>query len=96
MRRKNQRSAAPRSRSIKPFADDAGAQRIGELAIENRTDRVALYGSLDLTRDQSGLRRARALKRVVNAVVRALAAEESLPESVAGPEKPQKVKNPFA
>ena len=96
MTHKNQKPAAPRSRSIEPFADNASAQRIGELAIENRTDRVSLYGSLDLTRDQSGLRRARALKRVVDAVVRALAAEESLPESVAGPEKPQRVKNPFA
>ena len=81
---------------IKPFADEARAQRIGELSIENRTDRVSLYGSLDLTRDHAGLRRARELKRIIDAVVRALKAETNLPETVAGPEKPQKTTNPFA
>ncbi len=80
---------------INPFADEAGAQRIGDLSIENRTDRVSLYGSLDLTRDQAGLRRAQDLKRIVDAVVRALAAETDLPETVAHPKKPQTVRNPF-
>lgn len=84
------------ARTIEPFADESGAQRIGELSIENRTDRVSLYGSLDLTRDQAGLRRARDLKRILDAVVRALAAEAELPDTAAGPETPQQVKNPFA
>ena len=88
-----EKKAAPR---IKPFADEAGAQRIGELVVENRTDRVSLYGSLDLTRDHVGLRRARELKRIIEAVVGALKAETNLPETVAGPEKPKRVKNPFA
>ena len=84
------------AQNIKPFADEAAAQRIGELSVENRLDRVSLYGSLDLTRDQRGLRRAQDLKRIVDAVVRTLAAEANLPEAVAGPEEPQTVKNPFA
>ena len=34
---------------LKPFADDAASISIGELTVENGTDRIALYGSLDLT-----------------------------------------------
>ena len=45
-----------------PFADDAASVSIAKLTIENTTDRIALYGSLDLTRDRQGLVHARALK----------------------------------
>ncbi len=38
--------------TLTPFADDAASVSIGKLTIENGTDRVALYGSLDITRDQ--------------------------------------------
>lgn len=40
---------------LTPFADDAASIPIGELTVENGTDRIALYGSLDLTRDKQGL-----------------------------------------
>jgi hypothetical protein len=41
-----------------PFADDSTSLSIGDRAIENGTDRVALYGSLDITRDQAGQKQA--------------------------------------
>jgi len=81
---------------LTPFADESEALRIGGLTIENRTDQVSLYGSLDLTRDQTGLRHARALKRIAEAVVRTLEAETDLPETIAEPELPRRTKNPFA
>ena len=47
---------------LTPLADDAASISIGELTVENGTDRIALYGSLDLTRDKPGLAQGRALK----------------------------------
>ena len=38
------------------FADDAVSVSIGKFTVENGTDRIALYGSLDLTRDRRGSR----------------------------------------
>ena len=45
--------------ALTPFADDAASVSVGKLTFENGTDRVALYGSLDITRDQQGLAHAR-------------------------------------
>lgn len=81
--------------TLKPFADDATAIAISELRVENGQDQIAIYGSLDLTRDKAGLKHAHDLKAVLDAVVRVLEADSSLPEHIAPPEKPQTVKNPF-
>lgn len=80
---------------LTPFADDAASIGIGELTIENGTSRVALYGSLDITRDKTGLKQALALKAVLDEVVGALQADKALPDRVAPAEKPKSVKNPF-
>ena len=47
-----------------PFADDAALETIGKLKVENGTDRLTLYGALDITRDKPGLAQARALLTV--------------------------------
>ncbi|KQP88869.1 hypothetical protein [Methylobacterium sp. Leaf117] len=79
-----------------PFADDAAVQTIGGLSIENGTDRIGIHGTVDLTRDASGLVRARALALTLSAIVTALEAV-SLPEETAdGARSPETVKNPFA
>lgn len=79
-----------------PFADDAAVQTIGGLSLENGTDRIALHGSLDLTRDRPGLDRARALAATLAAIV-AVLESEALPEAVAEATRPgTSVKNPFA
>jgi len=82
-------------KTITPFANDSEAMSLGDFTIENGTDQVSLYGSLDLTRDKAGLKQAHALKAVVDAVVAALEAERNLPELISPPEKPKQVKNPF-
>ena len=46
-----------------------------DLNIENRLDRVSLYGSVDITRDQEGLAQALRLKDVIDGMVSALNAE---------------------
>ena len=82
-------------RTMTPFANASESLGIGGLTVENRTDRVALYGSLDLTRDKQGLAHARKLKALLDEVVQALEAAEELPDRVAAPEAPETVKNPF-
>ena len=82
--------------TLKPFADDATTTAIGELTVENGQDRIAVYGSLDLTRDKAGLKQARDLKALLDEVVRVLETDKALPERIAAPEKPKTVKNPFA
>ena len=56
---------------------------------------MAVYGQLDLTRDKTGLKLARELKAVLDAVVRHLEAAHDLPEQVPPPEPTKTVKNPF-
>ncbi len=80
---------------MKPYADNAASIGIGELTVENGTDRVSVYGSLDLTRDKQGLLRARQLKALLDHVLHALEADPHLPDQVPPPEKPTTVTNPF-
>lgn len=91
------RKAKPKqAQGFEPFADDAAVQTFGDLSIENGAMRIAIHGSLDLTRDRDGLERARTLKAVVDAIVAALEAQD-LPEVVAEETRaPKPVKNPFA
>ena len=80
--------------NFKPFKNEEESLTIDDLTIENRLDRVSLYGSVQLTRDKTGLQHARQLKELVDAVVAALEAEKGLPEHIAV--KPtDKVDNPF-
>ncbi|MGU3422761.1 hypothetical protein [Methylobacterium sp. D54C] len=85
------------SRGFAPFADDAGVRSVGALSFENGKDRIALHGSLDLTRDRTGLEQARLLRETLDAIVKALEASD-LPDAVAEvPDAPPgTVKNPFA
>ncbi len=80
---------------MKPFADDSAAMEVGDLKLENGRDRIACYGSLDLTRDKAGLALARQLHALMAAVVQALEADTSLPDAIPPPKKRGSVKNPF-
>jgi hypothetical protein len=37
-----------------PYANEEDSLQIGDLTLENRVDRISLYGSLDLTLDKDG------------------------------------------
>ena len=81
---------------FRPYADDAAVTTVGDLTVENGTARIVLHGGLELTRDAAGLARARALERVLGAIVQALAAED-LPDAVEEPPAPVgQARNPFA
>ena len=83
------------NKTISPFANESESLGIGDLTIENRTDRISIYGSIDLTRDKAGLEHARMLKAVLDKVVQALESEKNLPDKIAPPDTPDEVANPF-
>ncbi|WP_424138525.1 hypothetical protein [Roseomonas chloroacetimidivorans] len=79
-----------------PYANEVATMRLGQMTLENRVDRVSLYGSLDLTRDKVGLAQARRLRALLEATVAALEAEgDKLPDRVRTGEHTDQVKNPF-
>lgn len=82
---------------IKPFADDEAAASIGDLSIENGTTKVAISGSVEITRDEAGLERARALKRLADDLVTELESgnvpQQAAPTRTAAVDT---VANPFA
>jgi hypothetical protein len=82
---------------IKPFADNDAAASIGNLTIENGTTKVAISGSVEITRDQAGLERARALKRLADDLVAELEAGHP-PQQFAATQTASvdQVANPFA
>lgn len=82
--------------TISPFADEAASTSIGGLTIENRLDRVSLYGSLDLTRDRQGLEDARRLQTLLEAIVQVLEGEgDHLAEKDQSKPNVTQVRNPF-
>ncbi|TCS34743.1 hypothetical protein EDC30_11275 [Paucimonas lemoignei] len=78
---------------FKPFQDETTSLTLDQLTIENRMDRIAVYGSLQITRDKSGLQWARQLKEWLDATVAALE-QEVLPEQVEIRPK-ERIENPF-
>ena len=82
-------------KTISPFTNESESLGIGDLTIENRTDRISIYGTIDLTRDKAGLEHARILKAVLDKLVQALETEKNLPDKIASPDIPDEVANPF-
>jgi hypothetical protein len=82
-------------KTIKPYANESDSVGIADLTVENRTDRVSVYGSIDLTRDKQGLKHARDLRDLLDRVVKALETEKDLPDRVPPPEATDSVENPF-
>jgi hypothetical protein len=79
---------------IKPFRNERDSLQIGDLAVENRIDRISIYGSIDITRDKEGLALARQLKKILDLTLAELEKEE-LPERIALATV-ETVDNPFA
>ena len=84
---------------FKAYANDADVLNIqgDALSVTNGTTRVVISGTLELSRDQRGLKAALALKQALDSVVAALQAQADLPERIKGePDaKPGVIDNPF-
>lgn len=81
---------------MKPFADDSAATSVGDLRLENGRDRIACYGSLDLTRDQAGLALAREMRQALESIIQVLEADKALPASIPPTKQPGTMRNPFS
>lgn len=81
---------------IHPYQNEAESISFGTLTIENRVDRVTIYGNLDVTRDKAGLANARQLKEIVDLIVHALEETTDLPDKIGAPKPTKTIKNPFA
>lgn len=77
-----------------PYQNESDCIQIGELNIENRLDRISIYGSIDLTKDKAGLAVTQELKKIIDAALLELE-KADLPEKITI-EKSEAVDNPFA
>ncbi|MGB4346121.1 MAG: hypothetical protein WBJ21_06955 [Burkholderiaceae bacterium] len=80
--------------TLQPFQNEADSITIGELTIENRLDQLELYGSLAISRDQTGLQLALELKGLIDEAVRHLQSVADLP-AVIELKPTDSVDNPF-
>lgn len=78
---------------FKPFETGNESSSIYDLTLENQIDCVSLYGNLQITKDQVGLKAAKALQQLINDVVIALEKEELPAQIERKPE--QEIENPF-
>lgn len=78
---------------FKPFEQGDQSSAIYDLTLENEVDCVSLYGNLQITKDQAGLKAAKALQSFINEVVMVLEAQ-SLPEQIER-KLEQEIENPF-
>lgn len=79
---------------LEPFANESDTCSIGDLTIENRIDRVSIYGRLEISANLAGQANITALKRLVDGTAAALQANKKLPEMV-NIEEAKEVPNPF-
>lgn len=88
-------------RDFKPFENESDVITLSdplndaELTIENRIDRVSIFGSLDITKDKAGLRQAKDLQSLLGAILDVLE-KSDLPDKIE-PDKDAivEVENPF-
>ena len=77
-----------------PYANESDSWQLDDLTIENRLDRVSIYGSIEITRDKKGLEAAKKIAELFNSIVTRLS-QEDLPESIPPPQGIEVVENPF-
>lgn len=79
---------------FKPFENGAESHSIHDLTLENQVDCVSLYGNLQITKDQAGLKAAKVLQSYLNDIVATLEKQTDLPEQIAH-QAESEVENPF-
>lgn len=79
---------------FKPFENGTESHSIHDLTLENQEDRINIYGNLQVTKDQEGLKAAKALQAYLNEIVKTLEQETDLPEKITTQVEGE-VENPF-
>lgn len=78
---------------FKPYQHGTESVQIDDLTIENQIDCISVYGNLQITKDQLGLKNAKALQDLIDAVV-AVLEQENLPIQIER-QVNQEIDNPF-
>jgi hypothetical protein len=81
-------------KEFNPFKNESDCIQIGELTIENRVDRVSIFGSIDITLDKAGLAVANELKSIIDSTLANMEKIE-LPDKITIAPA-ESVNNPFA
>ena len=68
--------------TFQAFADDCSAYTLDNLTFENNADRLAIYGDIQIQRNQQGLQQLLALQSLINQAIMALQSDEALPEQL--------------
>lgn len=76
------------------YENETDTFQIDALTVENRLDRISIYGSLELTKDRHGLESALRLKRIIDASIDALKRDKNLPDHITTAHE-ESVQNPF-
>ncbi|WP_201617771.1 hypothetical protein [Psychrobacter urativorans] len=58
---------------IEPFANNHQSMQIGELVIENQTEKIIIYGDIDLYLNASGREQAQQLHELTGKILQAFA-----------------------
>lgn len=76
------------------YENEIDSLQIDTLSVENRLDRISIYGSLELTKDRRGLEYALKLKRIIDTSIDALKRDKNLPDQIEI-KAAEDVENPF-
>jgi hypothetical protein len=82
------------TQSFMAYENETESFQIDEMTVENRLDRISIYGSLELTKDRQGLESALKLKRIIDASIDALKRDKNLPDRIETIPT-ENVQNPF-
>lgn len=82
------------TQSFMAYENETESFQIDEMTVENRLDRISIYGSLELTKDRYGLESALKLKRIIDASIDALKRDKNLPDRI-NINPSESVQNPF-
>jgi hypothetical protein len=81
-------------KEFRPFKNESDCSQIGDLTIENRIDRISVFGSIDITLDKEGLAVAKELKSIIDDALVEME-KTTLPDKIAIAPV-ETVANPFA
>lgn len=79
---------------FKPFENGTESHSIHDLTLENQDDQINIYGNLQITKDQEGLKAAKVLQAYLNEMVKTLEQATDLPEKISTQTEGE-VENPF-
>lgn len=85
---------------IDPFANDHQSMQIGDLVIENQTDKVTIYGDIDIRLDASGHEQAKRLHALTSKLLEAFEDKQTYSNNLSESKqindaKDDQIDNPF-